>query len=179
MSSTTTEKALAHGIADTPIGALRISASTTGLCAVRFLDQRGNSNLQQEASRDAVADDILTRAHLELKGYFAGDVNEFTVPLDLAGSPFQRRVWNLLRAIPYGDTISYRTLAERMGGSEAVRAVARANAQNPVAIIIPCHRVIGSDGSLTGYAGGLWRKEKLLEHEARVAGRPYQSRLLW
>jgi len=104
----------------------------------------------------------------ELDEYFAGRLHEFTVPLDLRGTPFQRQVWELLRGIPYGETRSYSQIAHALGRPAAVRAVGGANARNPVSIIVPCHRVIGSDGTLTGYGGGLDKKEALLKLEARV-----------
>ena len=106
-----------------------------------------------------------------LKNYFNGDVETLdTMPVAFAGSPFQLKVWNALRKIPGGTTTSYGALARKIGKPDAVRAVGLANGQNPVALIVPCHRVIGSNGSLTGYGGGLPRKRWLLEHEARHAG---------
>jgi methylated-DNA-[protein]-cysteine S-methyltransferase len=106
-----------------------------------------------------------------LRNYFDGDVAVLdTMPVAFAGSPFQLKVWNALRKIPGGTTTSYGALAKKIGKPDAVRAVGLANGQNPVALIVPCHRVIGSDGSLTGYGGGLPRKRWLLEHEARHAG---------
>jgi len=101
----------------------------------------------------------------ELSRYFAGELREFTVPLTTPGTPFQEKVWSALRDVPYGQTRSYAAQARAIGNPEAVRAVARANGDNRIAIIIPCHRIIGSDGSLTGYGGGVWRKQWLLEHE--------------
>ncbi|MCC6661886.1 MAG: methylated-DNA--[protein]-cysteine S-methyltransferase [Phycisphaerales bacterium] len=101
----------------------------------------------------------------ELSAYFAGGLRRFTVPLAVRGTEFQVKVWEALRRIPHGQTRSYATVAGEVGRPSAVRAVARANGDNRIAIIIPCHRVIGSDGSLTGYGGGLWRKERLLEIE--------------
>jgi methylated-DNA-[protein]-cysteine S-methyltransferase len=98
----------------------------------------------------------------ELKAYFAGEIQKFTVPLAPSGSRFQQRVWQTLQEIPYGCTRSYLDLAKELGDSALTRAVGRANATNPIAILIPCHRVIRSDGDLCGYAGGLWRKERLL-----------------
>ena len=111
---------------------------------------------------------VLARARRELDEYFLGKRTEFTVPLRAPGTPFQTRVWRALQRIPYGTTTSYARVAKEIGQPSAVRAVARANGDNRIAIIIPCHRVIGSDGSLTGYGGGLWRKKKLLELEARA-----------
>jgi methylated-DNA-[protein]-cysteine S-methyltransferase len=104
----------------------------------------------------------------QLKEYFAGTRKEFDVPLDVEGTDFQKRVWNELQKIPYGKTISYKTLSKKLGDVKAIRAVGKANSQNPIAIIIPCHRVIGADGSLIGYAGGLIIKEKLLHLEGAL-----------
>lgn len=101
----------------------------------------------------------------ELEAYFAGRLEGFTVPLATWGTPFQEQVWNRLIEVPYGTTATYGELARRIGRPKAVRAVARANGDNRLAILIPCHRIIGSDGSLTGYGGGLWRKQRLLELE--------------
>ena len=104
----------------------------------------------------------------QLKEYFAGTRKEFDVPLDIEGTEFQKKVWEELKKIPYGKTISYKTLAEKLGDVKSIRAVGKANGQNPIAIIIPCHRVIGADGSLIGYAGGLAIKEKLLHIEGAL-----------
>jgi methylated-DNA-[protein]-cysteine S-methyltransferase len=108
----------------------------------------------------AVAD-----AAIQLEQYFAGERTEFDLDLDLDGTPFERRVWDEVRAIPYGETATYAEIAERIGRPGACRAVGRANGRNPVAVIVPCHRVIGSDGSLTGYAGGIEMKRALLDLE--------------
>ena len=113
-----------------------------------------------------------------LEGYFAGKLRTFGLALAPEGTPFQRRVWDELCRIPYGETISYLELARRLGDPNAVRAVGRANATNPIPIVVPCHRVIGADGTLTGYAGGLERKRALLELEARVSGKPLQLALV-
>jgi len=102
----------------------------------------------------------------QLRAYFAGTQADFNVPLRMNGTPFQRRVWSELTKIPVGSTISYGELARRIGQPSASRAVGLANGRNPVSIIVPCHRVIGSDGSLTGYGGGIERKKALLQHEA-------------
>jgi methylated-DNA-[protein]-cysteine S-methyltransferase len=111
------------------------------------------------------------KAARELDAYFAGKLNRFTVPLDLRGTDFQLSAWEQLRTIPYGETRSYGQIAGAMGRPSASRAVGRANNTNPVAIIVPCHRVIGADGKLVGYAGGLGKKRALLDLEAGVAGR--------
>ena len=108
---------------------------------------------------------MLDEARRELDAYFAGRLETFTVPLAPNGTEFQRRVWSALRDIPFGTTISYAGLARRVSNAAAVRAVGAANGRNPIPIIVPCHRVIGSDGSLTGFGGGIPRKRWLLEHE--------------
>ena len=110
-------------------------------------------------------------AREQLDAYFAGEREEFDLPLALHGTDFQRRVWEELTRIPYGETISYSQLALRLGDPKLVRAVGLANGRNPISIIVPCHRVIGADGSLVGYGGGLERKQWLLEHEAVTSGR--------
>src|SRR5688572_12776430 len=116
------------------------------------------------------SNDIILRIGKELDAYFAGELREFTVPLETPGSPFQRAVWEELLRIPYGETRSYGEQARRLGQPlEMVRAVGRANGDNRIAIVIPCHRVIGADGKLTGYGGGLWRKRRLLDLERAVA----------
>jgi AraC family transcriptional regulator of adaptative response/methylated-DNA-[protein]-cysteine methyltransferase len=120
---------------------------------------------------------LLDQLRVELSEYFRGERTDFDLPLHAPGTSFQMRVWDELRRIPIGATTSYARLAESIGHPAAVRAVARANGDNRIAIIIPCHRVIGSDGSLTGYGGGLWRKKKLLELEARVHELPLFERL--
>lgn len=110
-------------------------------------------------------DPYLLGVFTQLREYFSENRKSFDVPLDLEGTDFQKKVWNELQKIPYGNTISYKTLSEKLGDVKAIRAVGKANGQNPVAIIVPCHRVIGADGSLTGYACGLDIKEKLLQLE--------------
>ena len=115
-------------------------------------------------------DPVLTEAAAQLDAFFAGDRLDFDLALDPAGTPFQRRVWSELRRIAYGETISYGELARRVGRPGAARAVGLANGRNPISVIVPCHRVIGADGSLTGYGGGIPRKRYLLDHEARLIG---------
>ncbi|MEF9603194.1 methylated-DNA--[protein]-cysteine S-methyltransferase, partial [Paracoccus sp. PXZ] len=112
--------------------------------------------------RTAVTD----RTEAQITGYFAGDRAMFDLPLALHGTDFQQQVWRKLQRLPAGATISYAELARRIGRPSAIRAVARANGANQIAVVIPCHRVIGSDGGLTGYGGGLWRKQALIRHEA-------------
>jgi methylated-DNA-[protein]-cysteine S-methyltransferase len=108
-----------------------------------------------------------TQAISQLRAYFARELHQFDLPLKASGTPFQETVWQLLTTIPYGETVSYKNIAERMHAPKATRAVGLANGQNPISIIIPCHRVIGSSGKLTGYGGGLHRKQWLLAHEGR------------
>lgn len=144
-------------IFDTPLGKLRISGSENGIREVIYLTD------------DALATDIpqlLENCCDQLKEYFDGNRLEFSVLLDPAGTDFQKRVWNELLNIPFGKTISYMQLSQKLGDPNAVRAVGHANGQNRINIIIPCHRVIGASGKLTGYGGGLWRKDWLLKHEA-------------
>jgi len=114
---------------------------------------------------------ILAEARRQVEAYFSGELKEFQLPLSMAGTEFQRKVWSLLREIAYGETISYGELARRLGDPNASRAVGLANGRNPISIIVPCHRVIGANGKLVGYGGGLPRKQALLALEARTEGR--------
>ena len=118
----------------------------------------------------AAADGPFDAARRQLDGYFAGELEAFDLPLAPGGTPFQLRVWDELRRIPFGETVSYLQLARRLGDARLARAVGLANGRNPLSIVIPCHRVIGADGSLVGYGGGLERKRWLLEHEAVASG---------
>jgi AraC family transcriptional regulator of adaptative response/methylated-DNA-[protein]-cysteine methyltransferase len=158
---------------DTPIGEMIAGATDTHLVLFEF-EHRRMYGAQLDRLRAALDCEIVegeTSVHdmlrAELDEYFAGTRREFTVPLLVPGTPFQQRVWEALQRIPHGSTTSYARLAESIGQPTATRAVARANGDNRIAIIIPCHRVIGSDGQLVGYGGGLWRKRKLLELEGR------------
>jgi methylated-DNA-[protein]-cysteine S-methyltransferase len=125
------------------------------------------------------ASELLRTTSWEMTEYFKGNICGFDFLKNIlqAGSKFQHNVWNELIRIPFGNTISYRELALRLGDEKCIRAAASANGKNNIAVAVPCHRVIGSDGSLTGYAGGLWRKKWLLEHEALIIGKPIQSTL--
>ena len=157
----------------TPLGPMFVCATAAGVCLVEFVSRRMLETELRDLQRLLTArvvpgENAHTRqAVRELDEYFRGERRVFDVPLDTPGSPFQQRVWQALRAIPFGHTGSYGEQARVLGRPEAVRAVAAANGQNRVAIIVPCHRVIGRDGSLVGYGGGLARKQWLLEHEAR------------
>jgi methylated-DNA-[protein]-cysteine S-methyltransferase len=116
----------------------------------------------------SVSTPFLQEAKEQLQQYFSGELKEFNLKLNPEGTVFQKKVWQALQNIPYGKTVSYMGLAKELGDPLAIRAVAAANGKNPLWILVPCHRVIGSDGSLTGYAGGLWRKKWLLDHEQPV-----------
>ena len=155
----------------TPLGPMIAVASADGLCLLEFSDRR---MLELQLRRIAKAfrapltpapNAVVEQTEDELLAYFRGERREFGIRLALAGSEFQRSVWQALQAIPYGETRSYAAQARAIERPSAVRAVARANGDNPVAIVVPCHRVIGSDGQLTGYGGGLWRKRFLLDLE--------------
>ena len=163
---------------DTPIGPLVAAGDDTHLLLFEF-GYRRMYNEQLERVRKATGRDfergespVFAQLRRELDEYFAGERTEFEVPLSAPGTPFQMRVWDELRRIPFGSTTSYARLAQSIGSPNAVRAVARANGDNRIAILIPCHRVIGSDGTLVGYGGGLWRKKRLLELEGRSHNLP-------
>lgn len=156
---------------ESPLGPMVAGANDEGACLLEFTDRR-MLEAQFDALRRRFACAVLPgeNAHLErlrgeLAAYFAGDLRRFTVPMVYPGSPFQRRVWEALAEIPYGETRTYGQLAEAVGSRGASRAVGRANGLNRLAILLPCHRVVGADGALTGYGGGLWRKRRLLELE--------------
>ena len=144
----------------TPLGKLLLARTATGLAGVWFEGQKHHPAPLGAAHRPH--DALLRRAAEQLLAYFAGGALEFDVPLDLRGTPFQRSVWQALLAIPGGETRSYGEIAKALGTPSAVRAVGAAVGRNPVSVIVPCHRVVGSDGSLTGYAGGVDRKRALL-----------------
>ena len=150
----------------TPVGALRLVGEELGLRMVWFVRGRKEEKPKAEWKEDRA---FFTEVIRQLEKYFAGELKEFAVPLLMEGTEFQKRVWATLRTIPYGETISYGELARKIGDAKAARAVGLANGQNPIPIIVPCHRVIGSDGSLTGFGGGLENKKKLLELESGQA----------
>lgn len=163
---------------ETPLGAMVAGVRNGSLCLLEFADRRALETEIRDLERVYGVPALPGRAPLhgtvqaQLSEYFAGRRERFELPLDYPGSDFQRSVWEALRAIPYGGTRSYGEQAASLGNPMAVRAVARANGQNRIAIVIPCHRVIGADGSLTGYAGGLDRKRFLLELESRQGNLP-------
>ncbi len=141
---------------DSPIGVILIETSEIGIKRLLFIDMIEGKSDTNEMTAHCIC---------QLEEYFAGRRKEFNLPLDLQGTEFQKRVWAELLNIPFGKTISYKDLAVRLGDVKSIRAVGTANGANPVSIIVPCHRVIGSDGRLVGYGGGMWRKKWLLDHE--------------
>jgi O-6-methylguanine DNA methyltransferase len=156
---------------DSPIGKLLLSSDGESLTGL-FMEVHRHPPARPEEwiERDDIP--VLKDTAAQLSEYFAGTRNEFDVPLLMIGTPFQKIVWQELRSIPYGKTISYGELAQRIGNPNASRAVGLANGRNPISIIVPCHRVIGASGSLTGYGGGLERKKTLLDFEGRASRTP-------
>lgn len=148
----------------TPVGIASITAEDGYISRVHILDEHEDYVL------GGTDDEVINLAIKQLDEYFTGTRKDFDLPLKQSGSDFQQEVWQELLRIPYGQTISYAQQADRMKSPLAIRAIAAANGRNNLWLIVPCHRVIGSNGSLTGYAGGLWRKKWLLQHEARIAG---------
>jgi len=148
---------------NTPVGPLRLAGDAQGLRMVWFLRGRRARKPDPSWKEDRV---FFARTIRQLQSYFAGELKQFDVSLALDGTEFQKKVWNALRTIPYGATISYGELAKKIGEPKSARAVGLANGQNPTPIIVPCHRVIGSDGSLTGFGGGIENKRRLLELES-------------
>ncbi|MFF4552797.1 methylated-DNA--[protein]-cysteine S-methyltransferase [Streptomyces sp. NPDC001422] len=155
-----------HMVIDSPYGPLTLVADDGVLCGLYMVGQRHRPQEETFGERD---DTLFAEVTEQLGAYFAGELKEFTVELRLTGTPFQRSVWDRLRQIPYGETRSYGELAEALGNLGASRAVGLANGKNPVGIIVPCHRVVGANGGLTGYGGGLDRKQRLLDFESGAA----------
>ncbi|WP_078854774.1 methylated-DNA--[protein]-cysteine S-methyltransferase [Streptomyces sp. NRRL F-5135] len=156
-----------HTVADSPYGPLTLVATDSVLSGLYMAGQRHRPPQETFGEPDPRP---FTEALRQLDAYFAGELTRFDLPLRLTGTDFQRGVWERLRAIPYGETRSYGELAEALGKPGASRAVGLANGKNPIGIVVPCHRVIGSTGSLTGYGGGLDRKRRLLAFEGAAAG---------
>lgn len=152
-----------------PVGELLVVAEGGSLVELSFDAPRALARRTSSVAMRQAPGEFAAFAN-ELRSYFAGELREFAVPLAPVGSVFEQRVWRILRTIPYGATTSYGTIARELGVPNAARAVGTANGRNPIAIVIPCHRVIGADGGLTGYGGGLARKRLLLELEGRQVG---------
>lgn len=142
-----------------PVGLIEAGATAEALTALYFVEA---------PRRPVTLTPLLEEVLAQLAAYFAGTLRDFSVPLHFHGTDFQQRVWQQLLTVPYGKATSYQSIANALGNPNAVRAVGAANGQNPISIIAPCHRIIGSDGTLTGYGGGLWRKEWLLRHEGTL-----------
>ena len=142
---------------NTPLGIAQITGDANGITQISVIDEGDVSSEIPTGLQNAVT---------ELNDYFLGKRTHFDFKLNPKGTEFQQKVWQALLEIPYGKTCSYMDLSKKLGDVKAIRAVASANGKNPLWIVVPCHRVIGTDGSLTGYAGGLWRKKWLLEHES-------------
>lgn len=142
---------------DSPIGILEIKGTEQGIFSIMFVDK----------IEESIENPIVTECSRQLDEYFLGILSEFSFPMVFEGTEFQKKVWKELMTILYGETVSYKDIAELIGNVKAVRAAANANSRNLLSIVVPCHRVIGSNGSLTGYAGGLWRKQWLIDHEMK------------
>jgi methylated-DNA-[protein]-cysteine S-methyltransferase len=155
-------------IIPSPVGPLTLRGTATAINVLSFKEDI--------VPEQGPLPDIFRLCIEELEAYFAGSLQTFTFPMQQTGTAFQQTVWQQLTAIPYGQTISYLTLAKRINNPGSIRAVGTTNGKNHLAIVVPCHRVIGSDGSLTGYGGGIWRKRWLLEHEMK---HKYGSNLLF
>ena len=166
---THSEKPMLHSVLlskmiDSPVGHLHLVASDRGLCAVNFA--AGKQKLRTEGIEHSDDNATLMRAEKQLAEYFAGKRKSFDIRLDMRGTIFQLKAWQQLQKIPYGETISYGEQAKRVGDVKKARAVGMANGRNPISIIVPCHRVIGATGAMTGFGGGISTKEFLLKHEA-------------
>lgn len=144
-----------------PIGILEIEGTATHIVSIMFSEQQQLKNVPFKDTPQ-----ILVECQQQLHEYFKGERQGFSFPYDFEGTVFQKNVWNALTNIVYGETASYRDIAVSIGNEKAVRAVGSANGKNKLSIVVPCHRIIGSNGTLTGYEGGLWRKEWLLRHES-------------
>ncbi|MFH1143298.1 MAG: methylated-DNA--[protein]-cysteine S-methyltransferase [Candidatus Eisenbacteria bacterium] len=154
-----------------PVGRLTVVANESALCAVYWSgEDHARLRVPRGRAGTPAVPEVLEQAETQLREYFAGVRTSFDLPLQMDGTEFQRRVWVALTRIPYGTTTTYAEIARRIGAPHACRAVGAANGRNPISIIVPCHRVIGAGGALTGFGGGLQAKAFLLEHEARIAG---------
>ena len=144
------------------IGQIKLTASSKAITSILFVFE--NTGMEPENSNS-----VLNRCREQLNEYFAGKRKKFDINIEQEGTEFQNKVWSELIKIPFGKTVAYNNIAKKLGNTKSIRAVGAANGKNQISIIVPCHRVIGSDGSLTGYAGGLWRKEWLLKHEGKYS----------
>ena len=156
---------LSYKVVDSPVGKLKVVASEKGLVAILWENDKP-TRVQLSELVEEPEQKVLVETERQLKEYFAGKRRSFDLPLDMRGTQFQKDVWEALLAIPFGETRSYGELAKKLGSPTASRAVGAANGRNPISIVVPCHRVIGASGKLTGFAGGLDVKERLLELES-------------
>ena len=168
---TSTNNQIFKGRIKTPLGDMVVCSTAKGICLLEFAD---NPRLEPELAEleSKLKSEIVESKNqhidlceIELTQYFSGERTDFSVPLDLVGTDFQKRVWSQLLEVPHGETWTYQSQANKYGNLKAIRAIASANGKNKVSILVPCHRVVGSSGSLTGYSGGIERKRKLLQHE--------------
>lgn len=155
---------------DTPLGRMLLITSEQGLCGAHFIGQKYFPKMDPSWKREK------TRAARELEEYFAGERAVFTVPLAAEGTPFQRAIWKEISKVRFGETISYAELARRAGFPNCARAAGAATGRNPIGVIVPCHRIVGTNGTLTGYAGGLPKKKALLALEEATVSRPRRAR---
>ena len=149
---------------ESPVGLLKIGGTETYISELSFID-----NKEQIIHGEPGVSDIIHYCTEQLIEFFAGKRKTFNIPIHQEGTDFQKRVWGELSDVPFGKTASYLDIAKRLGDAKCIRAAASANGKNKIAIIVPCHRIIGSDKSLVGYSGGMWRKKWLLQHEFRIA----------
>lgn len=168
MTASNGRRCLARAVTGSPLGPLTLIASGGALAGL-YMNGRAPASVDTAEVAEGADAAVLDEADRQLSEYFDGQRQAFDLPLALEGTAFQRRVWGALLGIGYGQTVSYGQLADRIGQPTAARAVGLANGRNPVSIIVPCHRVVGADGSLTGYGGGLDNKQRLLELERRVS----------
>ncbi len=157
------EQKLYYDYIDTPLGELELTSSANHLLAALFVKTEKNVLDKQPV----LESEINNEAKKQLTAFFKKELTQFKLPINPAGTEFQKMVWSELVKIPFGTTISYLTLAKKLGDPNSIRAAASANGKNPISIIIPCHRVIGTDGKLVGYSGDMWRKQWLLNHESK------------
>ena len=161
---------MTSSIYNSPIGPLLIAEEDGCITEISFMAADTREKYRKETPPTQPPTGVIAACIAELEAYFAGKLQDFTIPINLTGTDFRKRVWAALMTIPYGQTISYKELAQRIGQPSAMRAVGGANNHNPISIIVPCHRVIGANGALVGYGGGLDKKQFLLEHEKRTCG---------
>jgi len=162
-----TTLALTSTYYQSPLGLLRIGGTDTYISEISFVDHLEETDYRKSSQQGPVTP-LVIQCIEQLIQYFQGQRRVFDFPVYQEGTPFQQRVWNELTSIPFGKTLSYLDLSRRLGDTKAIRAAASANGRNNIAIVVPCHRVIGSKRDLVGYAGGLWRKKWLLDHETKI-----------